>query len=212
MTILQIYQCYLLIVLLYFFLVKKAPWKTLVYRQVFNLWSESISLDVRGKKSLQYLNLSTYTPGKPHPLLRFEARSPYDANRTLQKLKVMLGAYILQSQRANFNQNAVDPTCKLCSSDPETLEHFVLACDSLSAVRETVMYDIEEEINRLSDTKWAERKPYDKLKIILDCTHIVSPDSTTSRTDYKKLENLEYMCKKLIFRLHSERYKNLINN
>ena len=44
------------------------------------------------------------------------------------KLKVMSGAYILQSNRADFNKNKEDPTCMICGLDAEDIEHFVLNC------------------------------------------------------------------------------------
>jgi hypothetical protein len=44
----------------------------------------------------------------------------------------MSGAYILQSNRANFNKNKGDPTCMICGLDAEDIEHFVLNCNQLA--------------------------------------------------------------------------------
>ena len=35
------------------------------------------------------------------------------------KAKLMTGTYVLQSNRAKFNQFSVDPTCLLCNDDAE---------------------------------------------------------------------------------------------
>ena len=40
-------------------------------------------------------------------------------------------SYILQANRARFNQNSVNPTCPLCKQAPEDLPHFLLSCPGL---------------------------------------------------------------------------------
>ena len=44
----------------------------------------------------------------------------------------MTGTYILQANRALFNQHAVNPTCQLC---PETRQHFISECEFFTAER-----------------------------------------------------------------------------
>ena len=44
------------------------------------------------------------------------------------KCKLLTGTYILQANRAAFNQYTVDPTCKLCSVAPATRQHFTGEC------------------------------------------------------------------------------------
>ena len=51
----------------------------------------------------------------------------------------MTGTYILQSNRAAFNQNAIDPTCLLCKNGEETIKHFLLSCTALSSAREPII-------------------------------------------------------------------------
>ena len=41
------------------------------------------------------------------------------------KARLMIGTYVLQSNRAKFNQYKVDPTCTLCGDEPEDQEHFL---------------------------------------------------------------------------------------
>ena len=61
--------------------------------------------------------------------------STRDANRIPIKLKVVSGQYILQANRARFNQNQVDTICQLCGEEEENMEHFLLKCTILQAVR-----------------------------------------------------------------------------
>ena len=65
-------------------------------------------------------------------------------------LKIVAGIYILQSNRASFNQNEVDPTCLLCKTGAETLSHFLLHCAILESIREPILKDIKY-ILRYSD-------------------------------------------------------------
>ena len=48
------------------------------------------------------------------------------------KAKLMTGTYVLQSNRAKFNQYSVDPTCPLCGEDTDDMIHYLLKCQSLS--------------------------------------------------------------------------------
>ena len=59
----------------------------------------------------------------------------HDNRRTQIKCKLLTGTYILQANRAAFNQHAVNPTCKLCSVAPETRQHFISECEFLIVER-----------------------------------------------------------------------------
>ena len=89
---------------------KKEKWKTHVYRY----WQDEIINISNYYRFLTYLNPDIYTPRKIHPLLQIPIISSRESNRIAIKLKVMSGAYVLQSNRANFNKNKVDPTCMIC--------------------------------------------------------------------------------------------------
>jgi hypothetical protein len=108
---------------------KKEKWKTLVYRHVYRYWQDEIINISNYYRFLTYLNPDIYTPGKIRPLLQIPIISSRELNRIAIKLKVMSSAYVLlQSNRANFNKNKVDPTCMICGLDAEDIEHFVLNC------------------------------------------------------------------------------------
>ena len=52
----------------------------------------------------------------------------HDSRRAQLKCELLTGTYILQSNRAVFNQYDVNPTCILCSYAPETSQHFTAEC------------------------------------------------------------------------------------
>jgi hypothetical protein len=68
-------------------------------------------------KSIDFLNTEIYKPGKQHPLIYIKTVSTRDANRIPIKLKVVGGQYILQANRARFNQNQEDTICQLCGEE-----------------------------------------------------------------------------------------------
>ena len=87
----------------------------------------------------------------------------------------MTGTYVLQSNRAKFNQYSVNPTCLLCGEDPEDLEHFLLKCRALSVTRDPFM---ETTICLLNDYLGI-REQQDITRdlnlfvaLILDCTAV----------------------------------------
>ena len=50
------------------------------------------------------------------------------------KVKLLIGSYILQSNRSKFNKYTVPSTCLLCKVAPEDLEYFLLECPKLPPV------------------------------------------------------------------------------
>ena len=101
-------------------------WKRKVNHHIDNYWKEEILERSKFYKTVSNLNMELYTPGKPHPLLRIPIGSAREIPRFSTRLKLVTGTYILQSNRSAFNQNEVDPVCKLCEGDSETLEHFLI--------------------------------------------------------------------------------------
>ena len=63
-------------------------------------------------------------------------RNIYDSRRAQIKCRILTGTYILQSNRAVFNQYAVDPMCKICESGPENRQHFLVECQPPQEVRQ----------------------------------------------------------------------------
>jgi hypothetical protein len=59
-----------------------------------------------------------------YPLIYIKTVSTRDANRIPIKLKVVSGQYILQANRARFNQNQVDTICQLCGEEEESYNSF----------------------------------------------------------------------------------------
>ena len=63
--------------------------------------------------------------------------------KSIYKCKLLTGTYILQGNRAAFNQYTVDATCKLCHTAPETWQHFLAECSAYAPERETYLRNWE---------------------------------------------------------------------
>ena len=57
----------------------------------------------------------------------------HDTRRAHVKCRLLTGTYILQANRAAFNQHEVNPICQLCLLAPETRQHFISECELFTA-------------------------------------------------------------------------------
>jgi hypothetical protein len=120
----------------------KNAWKKMVNKAVDEYWIEPIKKMSTYFKSLGYLNASNYSNGKAHAALASVQTSARDNARLPVKLRLLTGTYYLQSNKAAFNQNRIDPTCLVCHMEPETLEHFLLDCKVLAETREPYISEL----------------------------------------------------------------------
>ncbi|KAH3870011.1 hypothetical protein DPMN_033189 [Dreissena polymorpha] len=185
---------------------EKEHWKRTVNRTIDNIWLQQTIAESKTMKTLQNLNMNMVKPRKPHPLLQQQAVSTYDANRQLLKLKFMCGKYILQSDRASFSKNKVDDTCRVCYKSPETLQHMVLECSGLSAVRDPIFRDIESEIEKSFPCLWQSYTQDQKVTALIDCT-VLYKKHKLSKVECQRLHKIDFQCRRLFFTLHTKRFK-----
>ena len=92
-------------------------------------WSED------SKKSLKYLSVASLRVGKVHHALSTLPNDVRAVKKGNTKIRLLTGTYILQENRARFNQYAVDNTCTLCLANAESWQHFLVECSRLEKVR-----------------------------------------------------------------------------
>ena len=102
----------------------KFVWKHRVNKHMNNYWVRFVKERASLYPSLQYLAVDNYASGRSHYLLK-SCKNARETTRVHTKLKLATGTYILQTNRASFNQNMVDPTCLLCKSAEEITQHFL---------------------------------------------------------------------------------------
>ena len=182
----------------------KETWKRTVNKQVNGYWSDRIRSNALLYSSLHYLQVADYQYGKRHPVLQAIGNAR-EIPRIAIKLKLVTGMYILQTNRAAFNQNQIKSTCLLCNTEDETMEHFLLSCTALHSVRQPIVDIIKESLTTLHEAQLV-RTTSDLLQIVLDCSalyHVIP------KCNHHLLEAIEFHSRRLCYKLHCERYKRL---
>ena len=158
--------------------------------------------DVTTKPSLKYLNSESLKVGKPHLVWNSVRCNIQDSRRTQIKCKLLSGAYVLQSNRANFNQYKADPTCKLCDKEPEYREHFISRCESLRDLRVQYSRQVNELLNLCPEHYVTDPDTFTQL--VLDCT---MPTLRHSHISYTVVSGIELWSREYLNKLHYTRLK-----
>ena len=129
---------------------EKYAWKKRFHTAINKYWTERIVSQSKLYSSLKHLS-KTYVIGKCHPAVRPYLHSVRDIYRIPVKNKVLTGTYILQTNRAKFNQNDVNPICQLCHICEETSQHFIIDCEALAEDRDPILNDFLSVLRSLLD-------------------------------------------------------------
>ena len=172
-----------------------------VKRKIYEHWSKSITESIPYYKSLQYLSCANLEKGKLHPILKINCKSKGDLHRLPIKLKLLTGAYILQSNRIKMYKNELNALCLLCEKDGETIEHFILDCEQLKEVREPIIQDIDSVLN------WRKLSENVQLQLLLDIT----ASTRNLKLDPASVAKIEYCARRLTSQLHILHYRKIMD-
>lgn len=177
----------------------KQAWKREVHQAVETHWLNNLQVEAEMKTSLKYLNISHCAIGKVHPTWDSVLPNQRDVYRASIKARLLTGTYILQGNKARFNQNQINPTCLLCNNGDETREHFISTCQKLQSVRDPFLTSMQSAVECHYPDCWADvSSSYQRLtQLILDSTYF---------TSYPNLHVVvEPIARTLIYRLHVKR-------
>ena len=110
----------------------KLAWKKLTRQAVSCYWTQSLMREAQTKSTLENCNLSSMAVGSTHIVWEAASNNVHDVKRSISKVRMMTGVYMLQTTKARFNQYKVEPTCPLCRLEPEDLGHMLLRCPALA--------------------------------------------------------------------------------
>ena len=115
-------------------------------------------------------------PGRCHPLMINISGNAHEASRIpVRGSRIATGTYILQCNRASYNQFESDATCYLCSKSDETLTHFVVECETLPTCRQPIITEIELACNSLARmTLGTSILGVDLAKLIIDTGSVLN--------------------------------------
>ena len=171
-------------------------WKNMVNTAINSVVEAQWREDISSKPSLEYINPESVKVGKAHHIWSSVRNNIHDSRRAQLKCRILTGTYTLQSNRAVFNQFAVDPICKLCEKSPETRQHFIAECQTLQHARQDFYMKIQDIVDSIPvDTS----SPGDVTQLILD--------SSVFLENKFEIDLLELYSRELISSLHRTRTK-----
>ena len=155
------------------------------------------------KKSLLYLNIESLRVGKVHQSWSSLRNNPVAVKRSIPKLRLLTGSYILQENRARFNQCNTDATCALCRDGHESRMHFLVVCSRLQFVRQNYIERLKgllylENSEIIADSYISD--PEKLTQIILDCS--VYGARGVLKLGKETVMNIERLSRNLCYALH----------
>ena len=153
---------------------EKSQWKSTVSAAINSYCNEESRLEAGTKSSLCYLNTEDFAIGAVHPVWGTLHGSCRKVEMAAVKARLLTGTYILQANRAKFNQFDVDPTCTICGDEPEDRLHFIMRCRCLAEVRQHHVRKLQRIFGDIYCSEIAESITSDQgvlFQLILDCTH-----------------------------------------
>ena len=179
----------------------KAEWKRTLNHKINDMVESEWQTDIESKSSTKYVNPSILKVGTCRHIWSTVRDNIHDSKRAQLKCKLLTGTYILQSNRAVFNQYSVNSTCKLCELAPETRQHFIGEC---------VYFETERSayINKLTSSGILTLEQLQQLQnpdfltcVTLDASCVID----YSNLDLEKLGSLELYTREYINRIHIRR-------
>ena len=155
--------------------------------------------DIKAKSSLRYINPDSVSVGAAHHVWTSVHDNIHDSRRAQLKCRLLTGTYTLQSNRAVFNQFAVNPTCRVCGKSPETRQYFLTECQPLHKPRDQFF----KKIQSITDVDIGNMVPKcDVSQLILDPSLLFTSETS--------IDKIELHSRELISILHKQRTKILL--
>ena len=177
----------------------KFKWKRVVRNAINAYWANVLKERAALYSTLDFLCVENFWPGKRHPLIK-NVESVADVPRVHTRLKLVTGVYVLQVNRATFNQNQIDATCQLCHQADETIDHFLLDCSCLEQTRQPALGSIIDIANSLPISP---DEGTNLLQLILDSSRFAEGSGASPLSTL--LTDLDMHCRRLCYKLHTER-------
>lgn len=187
---------------------QKNHWKSFTRNAVHRHWVQKMREEAARKSSMKYMASQSNNPHAAHHLWPRGGCASRKRVAASFRAKMISGSYILQANRARFNQNTVNPTCPLCGLAPEDLPHFMLSCPSLDPQRSKLL----PKIKRIASDLGMHLSP-DHEGLCRDLLNTADPDSccacsgrsVKNRTSSCRCSRLNDSINQLCLDLHNAR-------
>ena len=179
----------------------KSEWKRILNETVHSHIEAMWRADMAEKSSLKYINPNSLKVGQTHHVWSTVSNCLTDSKRAQLKCKLLTGTYILQGNRAAFNQYTVDPTCKLCLAAPETRQHFIAECSAYEPERGVYAEKLRNNPVLPDELKSDLLNPELFTQLTLDASFYIN--------GCENLEALELHSREYILQIHRKRIASL---
>ena len=117
--------------------ISKTAFKTIVKRKIVKYWEALLRSEASPLKSLKYFKPELYSLTKSHYMWTAAASNPYESSKSLVVAKMTSGRYKTEMLCRRWSSNR-GGHCRSpgCLQIPGTLEHLLVVCPALHAVRE----------------------------------------------------------------------------
>ena len=92
------------------------------------------------------------------------------------RLRITTGTYILQPNRAIYNQLECDRMCNLWGDADETLTHFLLECKAVQECRQLILAAIKSACASLCVDLGICTLGVELVKLAIDCSSVLAVD------------------------------------
>ena len=114
----------------------KYVWKRAVNEKLVKYWKERLASEALKKTSLQFWNHNNIQYNVCSQVWSCAGRDTVSVHKANIHVKLLSGTYILQKNKAKFNQYEVSSLCPLWCVESEDIVHFMLTCEKLEEVRQ----------------------------------------------------------------------------
>ena len=82
----------------------KLAWKKLTRQAVNRYWTQTLISEARTKSTLANCDVTTLAIGNTHIVWEAASNNVHDVRRSIPKVRMLAGVYMLQTNKASFNQ------------------------------------------------------------------------------------------------------------
>ena len=151
----------------------KYVWKKAVNGKLVEYWKERLASETLKKTSLKFWNPNNIEYNVCSQIWARAGRDTVSVHKANIHVKLLSGTYILQKNKARFNQYEVSSLCPLCGIEPEDLVHFMLTCEKLEEVRQPFITNLQKLITFHHGSHWwTQLGDRDRVQLILDNTKL----------------------------------------
>ncbi|CAG2198574.1 unnamed protein product [Mytilus edulis] len=188
----------------------KLQWKSLITKKIHTYWNDKINKESEKYSSLKYIS-GEYMAKRIHPILTTNTSNCRDIIKLPIRTRFATGNYILQTNRAKFNQNDVSAVCRVCGKEDETISHFLISCTPLETERMSLLKSLREQYIKVLELLNINMHDIDVdfIHVIINPYHLVNYCGTSLTSELCAFINIhiEPACRTLIYKLHLHRYK-----